>query len=268
MKLRLLALAAFVFCLTGCFDVTETFNLKEDGSGTYELKMDMSRGFAMLAMMKQGAKEDGKAPQNLDSVIYYRSFVDTASNLTAEEKTAFKNGYANIHMKEEEGEMYVNMHFPFANGKELSVIQKALNKTGNGSVMDAVSNALKSGTGAPEGMGAMAGGTKQGDKADKKSPLPTSDFTYTIGVNSFGRKTNPPVAATEMKAKADDEEMPEQLKEMMKINYTTVVNLPRPAKSLTGKGTLSADKKQMKFTKSMSMDDKHTPAGFDFNIDY
>ena len=266
MKLRLLALGAFIMCLTGCFDMTETFNIKEDGTGTYEMKMDMSRAFGMLAMLKQGAKEDSKMPEKLDSIIYYKSFVDTVSTLTAEEKAAFQNGYAKIHMNEEEGDMYVNMYFPFADGKQLSVIQKALSKSGNGSVMDAVGNAVKSGLGAPAGADPMSGGMTAGAKQDNKQGLPMSDFTYTLGINNFTRTVKASTSTTATPAKED--EMPEQFKEMMKINYTTIINLPRPAKNLSGKATLSADKKQVKFTKSMGIDDKHTPADFDFSIDY
>jgi hypothetical protein len=227
MKLKLLALGTFIFCLTGCFDLTETFNVKDDGSGTYELKMDMSRAFAMLAMMKQGALTDGKVSKKMDSVIYYKSFIDTVSNMTAEEKAAFKNGYANIHMNEEEGDMYVNMHFPFANGKELSVIQKALSKSGNGSIMDAVGNALKKGDGSSNEINAMGGAMMPGGKADSQPSLPISDFTYLLGTNSFARSVKPSETTTSTKAK-EEEEMPEQLKEMLKINYITVVNLPRP----------------------------------------
>jgi hypothetical protein len=267
MKLRLLALGAFVICLTGCFDITETFNIKEDGSGVYEMKMDMSRATSMLAMMKQGGKENGKAPEKMDSTFYYKDMVDTVTTLTPEEKTAFKNAYGTVHIDEEEGEMYVNMTFPFKDAKELAIVQKAINKKGNNPLMDVVGKAMKSGAGAPEGMDPMAGGAMGGGKADNKTGLPTSDFVYSLAANSFSRKLNakPP---TQTKAKGKDEEMPAQFKEMMKVNYTTIVNLPRPAKKLSGKGTLSDDKKQVKFTKGMSLDDPQLPADFDFTIDY
>jgi hypothetical protein len=279
-------------CLTGCFDITETFNIKEDGSGVYEMKMDMSRAFGMIAMMKgAGGQQEGKAPQKLDSTIYYSNMVDTVSTLSAEEKAAFKEAYAKLHMDEEEGDIYVNMFFPFKDGKQLAVIQKSLSKKGKNPVMDALGKAMKSGAGASSGMDqiipappsqdgidaipappsqdaidAMAGGMS-GSKTGNKSGLPTSDFVYNLDGKSFSRKVDVS-AAKPTKAKSKDDEMPAQFKEMMKVNYTTIVNLPRPAKKLSGKGTLSADKKQVKFTKGMSLDDPQLPADFDFTIDY
>ncbi len=263
MKLRLLVLVAFVSCLTGCFDMTETFNLKEDGSGVYELKMDMSRAFAMMAMFKQGAKAEGKTPQKLDSIIYYKTMTDTVTTLSVEEKAAVENAYAKIHLDEEEGDMFVNMYFPFKDSKQLTMIQKIVSSKGNSSVFDAVGKALGSGKGA--GMDAMAGGGMTGSK-DDKSGLPNADFEYTLGANSFSRKVKTSTEIEKPATKTD--EMPAQFKDMMKINYVTIVNLPRPAKNLNGKGTLSEDKKQVKFTKSRMLDEKHAPVDYDFSIDY
>jgi len=264
MKLRLLALGAFVLCLTGCFDMTETFNIKEDGTGVYELKMDMSRAMSMLAMMKQGAKEEGKPPQKMDSMFSYKTMIDTVTSLSAEEKAAFENAYGKIHMDEEEGEMFVHMFFPFKDSKQLTTIQKIVTSKGSNSVMDAVGKAFGSGSGAPGGMDAMGGGKSGGN--GEKSGLPNGDFDYTLAANSFSRKVKATTNAEKPAAKED--EMPAQFKEMMKMNYTTIVNLPRAVKKINGKGTLSDDKKQVKFFKSMSLDDKHAPADFDFTIDY
>jgi hypothetical protein len=254
MKLRLLALGAFLICLSSCFDISETFNIKEDGSGTYEVKMDMSRTLGLLAMMKQGAN-DGKKKEKIDSVIYTKDVVDTSTTLTAEEKAVLRKSYTKIHMDEEEGEGYVHMTYPFANGKELEIIQKAMSKSGNNkSIMGAVGKAL--GKEAPPAAAAEK----------KESGLPTSEFSYSLTANSLVRKVKPSSKAD--KPKSEDDDMPPQLKEMMKINYSTTINLPRPATNHKGVGTLSADKKQVKFTKTIDMDAKLTPADFDFSIDY
>lgn len=263
MKFKLLALGSLMLCLTSCFDMTETFNIKEDGSGTYELKMDMSRAYAMLAMMKQGAKEEGQVSKKMDSIIYYKSVVDTAKDLTAQEKALLQNAYAKIHMNEDEGEMLMNMYFPFANGKELAQIQKIITGKSNTSIMESFSKALKGEAGNMNGMPANAMGS---DKTDRKSGLPISDFTYQLSQNNFSRQVKAVTQAEQ--TKSETEEMPEQFKELMKINYTTIINLPRAAKKLNGKGTLSTDKKQVTFAKSMDLDAKFTAADFDFSIDY
>jgi hypothetical protein len=255
MKLRLLALGIFLVCLTSCFDVMETFNIKEDGSGIYEVKMDMSRTLGLLAMMKQGAA-DGKAKEKIDTIIYTKSVTDTSTALSAEEKSVLGKSYTKVHMDEDEGEGYVNMYYPFANGKELDIIQRAMSKTANN---PGIKNALGKAFGKDVPPGAV--------EENKGMQLPTSDFSYSLMNNSLVRKIKP---STEPDApKADDEQLPPQLKEMMKINYTTTVNLPRPAKSFKGSsGKLSEDKKQFKFSKTLDLDAKVTPAEFDFSIDY
>jgi hypothetical protein len=258
MKLRLLALGAFLICLTSCFDVIETFNIKEDGSGTYEVKMDMSRSFGLLAMMKQGGNEDGKKKEKIDSIIYTKNITDTSTALTIEEKAALRNSYTKIHMDEDEGEGYINLYYPFANGKELEIIQKAMAKSGtNKTVMGALGNA----------MGKQVPPATAVEQGNEGTGLPTGDFNYSLTANSLVRKVKPSTKMEE--PKTDNEQLPPQLKEMMKINYSTTVNLPRPVKNYTGKGsTLSADKKQVKFNKTMDLDAKLTPADFDFSIDY
>jgi hypothetical protein len=253
MKFRLLALGAFLLCLTSCFDVVETFNINEDGSGVYEAKMDMTRSLSMLSMMKQGANEGGKKKEKIDSIIYTKDLVDTSTTLTAEEKAVLRKSYSKIHVDEEEGEMYVHMYYPFANGRELEIIQQSMSKGTNKSVMGALGGVL--------GKQPSAAAVE-----DKKSQMPTSDFNYSLTANSLVRKVKPSSKPDE--PKSDEDQMPPQLKEMMKMNFTTTVNLPRPVKNFTGNGKLSADKKQVKFSKAVDMDTKLTPADFDFSIDF
>jgi hypothetical protein len=255
MKIRLLALGTFLLCLTSCFDVVETFNINEDGSGVYEAKMDMTRSLSLLSMMKQGASEGGKKKERIDSIIYTKDFVDTSTTLTAEEKAVLRKSYSKIHVDEEEGEMYVQMYYPFANGRELEIIQRSMEK----------GNTSKNVMGALGGvMGKQPPAVSGND--EKKSQLPTSDFSYSLTTNSLVRKVKPSSKPDE--PKSADEPMPPQLKEMMKMNFTTTVNLPRPVKNFTGNGKLSEDKKQVKFSKAVDMDTKLTPADFDFSIDF
>lgn len=256
MKLRLLALGSFMMCLTSCFDVFETFNIKEDSSGTYEIKMDMSRSIALLSMMQQG--DAGKQKAKLDSTIYSSSFIDTSSTFTAEEKAVLRNSYSKVHMNEEAGEMYVQLFYPFANGKEFEIIQRAMSKEdGNKNMMNALSGAMKKQMAPPPG--AMEG--------DQKTEFPTQDFNYSLTGSSLVRKVKP--GSKTEQPKADDEQIPAEVKEMMKMSYTTTVNLPRAVKNFKGNnGTLSADKKQLRFSKSIDLDSKLTPADFDFSIDY
>jgi len=269
MKLRMMIAAALMMCLTSCFDIQETFDLKPDGSGVYQMKMDMSRAAAMLSMMKQGMGKDAGGntpalPTKMDSVIYTKDLIDTVTTLSATEKAALSKSYSKIHMDEDEGEMFIEMFYPFANAKELEIIMQAINKgtgSGGGNVMDMLGGVLgKNKTDLPPGLG---------DDSKKKPSLPFSSFSYSLTDHSLVRKVKPAANTNTKKAEPGDEEMPEQFKEMMKINHFTVINLPAPLKSVTGKDSkVSEDKKQVKFKKAMSLDDAAKPEEFEFSIEY
>jgi len=60
-----------------------------------------------------------------------------------------------------------------------------------------------------------------------------------------------------------------ELKDMFKVNYTTVVNLPRPVKKMSGTDSkVSEDKKQVRFSKKIDLSDGFTAKDFDFSIDF
>src|SRR5687768_3780027 len=97
MKKLLYFLIAFAtFCLTGCLDTQEDITIKDDGSGTYVSSVNMSGLFDMMQMaaaMDTSAKSELKnfSDKDIDSVIALKTFSDTASNLSAEEKQLFRD---------------------------------------------------------------------------------------------------------------------------------------------------------------------------------
>lgn len=254
MKLRLLVLGAFLISLTSCFDVIETFNINEDGSGVYEQKMDMSRFLSFSSMMK-GGNSNGKAPEKKDTLISLQAIIDTVASLSIEEKAVLSKSLMKLHVDEAAGEMSFVITYPFASSSEFATIQKSMMKDGNNkAIAAAVGGALgkKGGMNAPQ---------------QKQPEMPTSDFTYTLTGNSLVKKVKPSSKPESTETPGND--MPPEFKEMLKMNFTTIINLPRPAKNWRGNnGAMSADKKQLKFNKSIDMETKLTPADFDFSIDF
>jgi hypothetical protein len=253
MKLRLLVLSAFLISLTSCFDVIETFNINEDGSGVYEQKMDMSRFLSFSNMMK-GGKTSGKTPEKKDTLIELKSIIDTVASLSVEEKAVLGKSAMKLHIDETAGEMSFVITYPFASSNEFATIQKAMMRDGNKTIAAAVGGALgkKGGMNAPQ---------------EKQPEMPTSEFTYMLTGNSLVKKVKPSSKFESTETASND--MPPEFKEMLKMSYTTIINLPRPVKNWNGNnGTLSADKKQLKFNKSIDMETKLTPADFDFSIDF
>ena len=263
MKLRLLVLGCFLLSLTSCLDIIETFNIKEDGSGNYEVKTDMSGALAMLSMMG-GGKDSEKMPQKFDTSFSFKGMVDTVSTLTAEEKAAINKMTAKIHVDQDKSEMYMIMDMPFKDSKEYNMMQAAFQKLNSGekSPLDGLFKGAFGGNDNP-----MAGGNDE--MAPNKGGgmpgiMPTNVETF-ISANKISRKVKPVEKAAETKT---PEDMPEELKEMFKVNYTTIINLPRPVKSHTGPGKLSEDKKQVKSTRKLDITSGFNAQEFDFTIDF
>lgn len=255
MKLRLFVLTAFLISLTSCFDVIETFTINDDGSGVYEQKMDMGRFLSFSNMMK-GGKTSGKTPEKKDTLVSMKSVADTMTSLSTEEKAVLSKASMRLHIDETAGEMNFVITYPFANSNEFTVIQKSMMKEGsNKAIAAAIGGALGK------------NGETMSSPQQKQPEMPTSEFTYTLTGNSLVKKVKP--SSKPETPETDNNDMPAEFKEMLKMNYTTIINLPRAVKKWNGNnGTLSADKKQLKFNKNIDMETKLTPADFDFSIDF
>jgi hypothetical protein len=257
MKLRLIALAAFMFSLTSCFDVVETFNISDNGSGTYEVKMDMSQLIAFGRMMG-GGKNTDKVPEKKDSTIYFSVVTDTASTLTNAEKAAFRKATAKIHVDEEASEMWVQLFYPYATVQEFTLIQDVLSRgdASTKAVFGALDKAMGRNKSNPMGVEEVEAGSG--------GSLPTKEFIYSLTNGSLERKLNAAI-----KKEKDSEDVPDEFKGMIKMNYTTIINLPRAVKSWTGNnGVLSDDKKQLKFSKEMDMGTALNSEEFAFTVQY
>src|SRR5829696_5170124 len=96
----------FVAAWSSCLDTEETIVMNADSSGTYSLKLDLGKVLEMAATM--GAKtDDGKPAEKKDTVVYLKGLIDSATNLTAEEKALYREGSVAINMDEEKNEMKI-----------------------------------------------------------------------------------------------------------------------------------------------------------------
>lgn len=265
MKLRLLVLGCVLLSLTSCLDIIETFNLNENGGGTYETKMDMSKMMSMIAMMGAGKADADKMPEKMDSTVSFKGYADTAKGLTADERRVLSKGLVRVHLNKDEGEMFMTINMPFDNAADYAIITKAMAKM-DGNPMEGAFKGMFGGMGDNNPLG----GDVTSEKKDKKGGgLPSENFETSLTTNQLSRKVKVEPKTDATKTAVDDKDMPEELKEMFKVNYTTVVNLPRPVKKVTGADSkVSEDKKQVKFTKKVDLSNGFTGKDFDFTIDF
>src|SRR5438067_8024231 len=93
-----LTIAICVFFVS-CYEVNEEIQINADGSGTYVTKMDMGQ---LIDMMQTFAGEDALTKEGMDRVIdttiLMKNMLDSAKDLTAEQKDLMKDGQMKLQM--------------------------------------------------------------------------------------------------------------------------------------------------------------------------
>ena len=112
---------------------TEELSLKNDGSGTYAFKMDMSQ---MMESMKDMSNKDSlKEPQVLDTIVFFKDILeekkDSISKLSKEEQLLLEGlEDLKLHMQvdEEKGKMLMDFMLDFTDISELIDMQNKIAK--------------------------------------------------------------------------------------------------------------------------------------------
>jgi hypothetical protein len=258
LKLALVTLVAILF--VSCYEVNEEIVINENGSGSYTTKMDMSQ---LLEMLQTMGGEEELAKEGLDravdTTIMMNSLLDSAQEVTSDQKELLKNGKVHLQMNAKEKLMKMNVDLPFTSYASL---QKLMSGLGN------------SGTGIGEAFKAMF--DKGGDKNAADGPAqPKSNqmdqlnsvFDVVAKNGTLSRKAN----AEKFKALMANPEM-EQMKQLsssgMEILYTVTIKLPRAVKkSDNALIKLSEDKKTATMKYNL-LEMLETPEKFSYTIEY
>ncbi len=234
--------------LTGCLETTQEITLNEDGSGTISNQNDLSQIMALANQMGAGKEMEQASMKKIDSTISFEKGADSITSFTPEEREMARKGTMRINADMEEGVFLTKMTFPFSSPDQIPAYNKM-----SGKIM---ADVLKERAGENMPAGEM--------------PEPSSIddyYTYEFSNGELKRKLN--------KEKYATVESDEYLKSMqqgssmglvMKANY--IINLPRPAKEVEGKGAkLSEDKKKVTITADLD-DFFADPSLLEFKIKY
>lgn len=130
---KLLILTLPLLILTSC-QITEDVYFDKNGSGTYNLKIDMGN---MAKMMKGMAENDSikseKALEKKDTIILFADILkekeDSIENLSKEDRNflkSLKDAKMYVHLDEAKDEMFINYEIPFKKIEELTNIDRRL----------------------------------------------------------------------------------------------------------------------------------------------
>jgi len=248
-------LAAVLIFFAGCYEINEDIVINEKGSGTYTTKMDMS---ALLQMMQSMAGEEEIAKSGLDkpidTIIQLKSVLDTAKDITPDQKRLFQDGTMKLKMNIKESVFKADINFPFKNYNDLQTLMAGSSTGGLAEVFKKVfSNPDSTQSAAPV----------QDQGIDQINNV----FDVTVTKNSIIRKLND----QKYKALMEKPELA-QAKQMMgngfEILYTTTIRLPRPVKKSDNAMVMLSDDKKTVTIKYDLMKLFETPENFSYSIEY
>ncbi len=236
-----------------CYEMNEEIVLREDGSGTYATRMDMSSMLQMMVMMAGEEEITKNGPRKVDTLIRMQDVIDTLREISADQRQLLKQGTLRFNMDIDQSVLKADMDFPFRNLGELQTLM-------SGSGVGGVGEIFRKMLSGKEGAGSELGG-------DQALDLLNTVFDVSVTGNSISRVIN------EARYKALME-MPElsQAKQMVgmgvEILYTTSIRLPRAVKKVNSPFAKLSDDKRTVTIKYDLMHLFDKPEGLAYSITY
>jgi hypothetical protein len=258
-----------------CLDTEEKITINKDNSGMYALTIDMGGMIEQLKTIKPEEVQSLKADK--DTIIFFKSFTDTSTILTTEEKQLLEKGSMHLVMKMESNEMKMAMEVPFKNPEQLLYLKQHMFEMidkvgadkkmfGNGQNSDQAEDDGMADDNMPDaGMGG-GGGPEPGNLLHPAQEA----FSFKVEKNNISNKLTNKDVFDNWVAKDSSMQMVMQMIPFMgDFNYTTTFILPSPVKKYRGgsESKLSDDKKTITFINSLSgLMEK--PESFEYSVEY
>ncbi|HRI20563.1 MAG TPA: hypothetical protein PLA68_06395 [Panacibacter sp.] len=262
-KLIAIIIVSLNIFLVSCLDTEEKITIKADNTGTYQLTMDMGGMMSQLKAFKPDEAETFE--QNKDTIILFKSFTDTATALSAEEKAMLEKGFMHIVMNSEKDDMSMAFEVPFKNMQQLLYLKQHMFE-----MISKMQPEKKLMCGEDNGdnmPNALAGKTP--DPGNLLNPAQQA-FSFNIDKNVISNKLTDKDAIQKSLGSDSSMQMIMQMVPFMgDFNYKTTFILPSPVKHYSGgsESKLSDDKKTITFTSSLTgLMDK--PESFEYSVEY
>lgn len=255
------AIIIFSVFFTSCLDTEEKIVINSNNSGDYTVTIDMGKMLKMAAQMGGADKDDSKEKEKTDSTVYFTSYIDTSTVLTAKEKELFRDGSMRIKVDEAANEMSIIIHFPF---KHVAVLPEL--KANYMKVLDKlnISNKKKDKENTEEEQ------IEEELSKNKDALNPTQKaYSFSAAPGKITNTLTDKALITDKLAKDSSLQMMQQMTMMMgDMNYKTVIVLPKPAKKYNGNEVqASADKKTLTFLTTLT-DMLNRPEAAEYNVEY
>lgn len=261
-KIPAIASLLFVLFFSSCLDTEEKIVINKNNSGVYTVTLDMSKMLALMDQIGQENKDETKIPEKKDSTVYFKSFTDTSTTLTAKEKELFKEGSLRMQVDEAAKELIVTLNFPFKHINDLPELKSSylavIDKLG---VSDKLKNEGDSGS--DENI--------PSDLSKDKNILNPSQEAYAFAA-AAGKISNTLINKELFNNKIQNDSSMQMLQQMTMMmgdmNYKTIIVAPAKIKKYKGNQTiLSDDKKTVTFLTTLS-DMLNRPEAAEYSVEY
>ncbi len=254
-------LVAFLFAgvLSSCVDTEEKIVLNADNSGIYSLKLDLGSIMEMAKTMG-GNSNEGKPMEKKDTVVYLKNLIDSATNLTAEEKALYREGTVGIKLDEEKNEMKILVSCPFKNAQGLTAVKNNLF-----ALLKKVKAFEKASGDEPKEDDEMGAG-----KLGEGSTNPVADqFTFLAAPGAISYTiTNLDAYKNKIASDSALSSMRQMSAMMGDLKYRTIFILPKVVKKFDGPGSIvSTDKKTVTFETTLTEMMEH-PEKVSYKVEY
>ncbi|HUQ65243.1 MAG TPA: hypothetical protein VM101_03765 [Flavitalea sp.] len=254
-RIRISVAVIISVMFAACYEINEDITITEKGTGTYSTRMDMS---ALLQMMQSMASEEeiqkSGLNRSIDTVIHLKSMMDTAKDVTPQQRRLFQEGTMKMKIDLKENIFNADVNFPFQSFNDL---QSLMSGSGTGGLSEVFKQvfAKKDST--------------QGTNMEDQGGLDQMNnvFDVTISKNTIARKLNR-LKFDSLMAKPEVAQAKQMVGGGFEILYITTIRLPRPVKKTDNEMIkLSADKKTVTIKYDLlKMFD--TPEKFSYSIQY
>ncbi len=248
--------------LASCYEVNEEIVINADGTGTYLTKMDMGQ---LIEMMQSFAGEEELSKEGLDkaidTTIRMKDMLDSAKDVTPEQKALMANGTMKMQMNIKEKLFKMDLHFPYSGYDNLQKLMAGEGNSGAG-----LTNMFKGFFGDAK---TPAPDTTQIIDEAKEPDMQDIASIYDVTVKNglISKKTN----SVKYKALLARPEM-DQVKKMsssgMEILYTTTIKLPRPVKKSDNDLLKLSDDRKTVTMKYNLLDLLESPDKFAYTLEY
>lgn len=254
-----------ILLCTGCFDVIEKYQLNEDGSGKYIVDVDFSRTASsftsMISSMSEEDQTDAVSKRKKevkDSIIYFETQVDSATELSESEKKVLRKSSARMFIDEPNGQFKITLFYPFTKADELGVIQTAMSRQSYSG---------------EEGAGMKM--ILDNDKLGKFFTLSKQNsFEFQMSSNHIERKIGSVdtawVSFEEQNNAKNDLGIMSMFTDMYKFSMKTEIELPRSLKKIETRGstTISTDRKKVSIIHMENTSATLRPKDFAYRIEF